>query len=120
MLNNEDYLLRYTPPESHTLPSYSGNANDIWMLGCLIVEIFSKSRIWEGYSESEIIKQLKIQQIPKIPTDIPQQKWGMICECLNPFYKARIDIKDVIQRLYYLLVKLGYHDLVSRLQSKNL
>jgi hypothetical protein len=88
------------------------------MLGCLIVEVFSKSRIWDGYTEGEIVKQLKILQIPKIPNDIPQTIWGLICECLNPFHKARHDIKDVIVRYYYLLGKVGYSDLQGKLLSK--
>jgi hypothetical protein len=87
------------------------------MLGCLIVEVFSKSRIWEGYTEGEIVKQLKILQIPKIPNDIPQTIWGLICECLNPFHKARNEIKDVIVRYYYLLSKVGFSDLQGKLLS---
>jgi hypothetical protein len=118
LLNNDDFFLRFTAPELHVQPLFYGPINDIWMLGCLIVEVFSKIRIWEGYTEGEIVKQLKILQIPKIPNDIPQTIWGLICECLNPFHKARNDIKDVIVRYYYLLGKVGYSDLQGKLLSK--
>ena len=87
------------------------------MLGCLIVEVFSQTRIWDGYSDGEILSQLKMKQIPKLPTSIPHQKWGIICECLNPFYESRINILDAIIRLCHLLIKLGFHDIVSRLES---
>ncbi len=106
-------------PELVSDPQYIGVINDIWMLGCLFIEIFSKYRVWEGYSDSEIMKQLKSQIIPKVPNDIAPECWGLICECLNPFYKARIDIRDVMIRYFYLLGKLGFSDLCERMQGIN-
>jgi hypothetical protein len=112
--------LRYTAPELFSEPQIFSAVNDIWMLGCLFVEVFSKYRVWDGYTENEIIKQLKNLSIPKIPNDIPQIVWGLICECLNPFYKARNDIKDVMTRFYFLAGKLGYTDIQHRLLGRNI
>jgi hypothetical protein len=88
------------------------------MLGCLLIETFSKFKIWDGYSENEVIKQLKNLSIPKVPNDIPQTQWGLICECLNPFYKARHDIKDVITRFYFLVGKMGYPEIQYKISGK--
>jgi len=107
-------------PELVQEPQIIGIVNDIWMLGCLFIEIFSKHKVWEGYSEAEILKQLKSQISPKVPNDVDPNCWGLICECLNPFPRARIDIRDVMVRYYYLLSKLGFHDLCERMQSKRL
>ncbi len=119
MLNPDDILLRFTPPEllAENPSYYSGN--DVWMLGCLLIEIFSKYKVWDGYTENEIIKQLKNLTSPKVPNDIPQSLWGLICECLNPFHKARVDIKDTLVRFYYLCSKLGLSDLTTRISSKS-
>jgi hypothetical protein len=118
LLNNDDFFLRYTAPELFQEPPINNPVNDIWMLGCLFVEMFSKFKVWDGYSENEIIKQLKNLSMPKIPNDIPQYNWGLICECLNPFFKARQDIKDVLTRYYFLVGKLGYTDIQNRLTSR--
>ena len=118
LLNQEDFFLRYTAPELFQEPAITNPVNDIWMLGCLFVEMFSKFKIWDGYSENEIIKQLKNLSTPKIANDIPQYNWGLICECLNPFFKARQDIKDILTRYYFLVGKLGYTDIQQRFISK--
>lgn len=117
MLNPDDILLRFSPPELLLDNQVIFSGNDIWMVGCLIIEIFSKFRVWDGYTENEIIKQLKNLTSPKVPNDIPQSLWGLICECLNPFYKARIDIKDTFVKFYYLCSKIGLNDLTIRMQS---
>lgn len=117
MLNPDDFLLRFTPPELLLDTPIVFSGNDIWMLGCLIIEIFSKSKVWDGYTENEIIKQLKNITSPKVPNDIPQSLWGLICECISPFYKARIDIKDTFVRFHYLCNKLQLTDLTSRIQG---
>jgi len=100
-------------------PPVYGLTNDIWMLGCFFIEIFSKHKVWAGYSENEIIKSLKNSSIPKIPGDIPHILWGLICECVSPFYHARCDIKEILIRYYQLMLKVGAHDVVNRLISKN-
>lgn len=88
------------------------------MLGCLFIEIFSKYKVWEGYSETEILRQLKSQISPKVPNDVMPDCWGLICECLNPFPQARIDIRNVMIRFFNLLEKLSMPDLQERMQSK--
>lgn len=117
LLNPDDNKLRYTPPELILEQPVIDICNDIWQLGCLFIEAFSKYKIWDGYSEHEIIKQLKNLSAPKVPNDIPQLCWGLICECLNPFYKARHNIKEVLTRYYYMMGKVGLNELQIRLTS---
>jgi hypothetical protein len=111
-------MLRYTPPEL-LLTNKLEFVNDIWMLGCLFIELFSKSKVWEGYSDSEVIKHLKSYTIPKIPNDFPQQCWSILCECLNPFSQARSEIKDILCRFHQLMGKLSYTDLQIKISSKD-
>ena len=115
LLNTENNFLRLMAPETVQEPRLIGVINDIWMLGCLFIEMFSKYQVWEGYSEAEILKHLKNQISPKVPNDVMPECWGLICECLNPFPKARIDIRDVMIRFYYLLGKLKMSDLQDRM-----
>ena len=117
LLNPEDNILRFSPPELVEDPPVYGLTNDIWMLGCLFIEIFSKNKVWNNFSENEIVKHLKSSSIPKIPNDIPHNLWGLICECVSPFYHARSDIKDVLIRYYQLMMKVGAHDVINRLCS---
>ena len=77
-------------------------------LNCSFGSLFC--RFWpKGFLNSE--KNLKAQIIPKLPNDIAPECWGIICECLNPFYKARMDIKDITIRFYSLMGKLGYFEI---------
>ena len=117
ILNPEDSFLRFMAPELLLEPQISQSCNDVWMTGCLIIECFSKSKMWEGYSETEIIKQLKNTTSPKVPNDIPKFLWGIICECLNPFHQTRIDCKELLIRFYILFGKLNLSDLQIRIQS---
>ena len=117
-MNYEDTFLRFRAPELVQQDPLIGIVNDIWMLGCLFIELFSKYKVWEGYSEAEILKNLKNGISPKVPNDIQPECWGLICECLNPFSNARIDIRDVMVRYYYMLGKLGFYDLQERMLSK--
>ena len=106
LINNDDFnIIRYTPPERVSVPPIVDTVNDIWMLGCLMIEVFSRSKVWEDQSETMIIKSLKALSIPKIPRDINKENWGIICECLNPFYQTRIDIRDVFIRMDEVISK---------------
>ncbi len=116
--DDEDLIVRYTPPELLQENEVPGPFNDIWMLGCLWVELFSKKKIWDGYTENEITKQLKNYTMPKLPSDIPQLCWGVICECLNPFFKTRTDIKETVMKFYQILARLGQNEIILRMQSK--
>jgi serine/threonine protein kinase len=87
------------------------------MLGCFVIEILSKYKVWSGFSENEIIKHLKNSSSPKVPNDIPPNLWGLIHECINPFYNARADVKDILIRYYFLMQKLGNGDVVNRISS---
>ena len=106
-IDPSEILLRYTPPERLLEVPVFHSVNNIWSLGCLLVEIFSQEKVWEGFSQNEIIHNLKSLSIPKIPKDIPQIFWGIICECLNPFYKTRPQIKEIIFKFYLQLKKIN-------------
>jgi serine/threonine protein kinase len=112
-----DDQLRYLAPEMVLDNKAISPANDIWMLGCLFIELFSNSRVWQGCSDSEIIKNLKSFTIPKVPSDFPQLCWGVLCECLNPFSQARSDIKDILCRFYQLMGKYSHSDLQIKISS---
>lgn len=115
--DNEDLSVRYTPPELLQEKETFGLHNDIWMLGCFWIELFSKKKIWEGYTENEITKQLKSYTMPKIPSDSPQLCWGIICECLNPFYDSRVQIKEIIIKFQSVLSRLGQTEVNIRMQG---
>ncbi len=119
LLNPDDNILRFYPPELVEEQPIHGLTNDIWMLGCFFIEIFSKYKCWTGFSENEIIKHLRNSSIPKIPSDIPHILWGLICECISPFYHARCDIKEILIRYFQLMSKVGAHDVINRLCSNN-
>ena len=59
LLDNEFSLLRFTPPECLEDTPIISSANDIWMFGCLLIELLSPNKVWEGFSESDIISALK-------------------------------------------------------------
>jgi hypothetical protein len=115
--DEEDLIVRFTAPELLQDNEITGPYNDVWMLGCLWIELFSRKKVWDGYTESEISKQLKNYTMPKIPSDIPQLCWGVICECLNPFFKTRIDVKEVVMKFHNILSKLGQNEVILRMQS---
>ena len=119
ILNPDDSFLRFMAPELLLEPQISNACNDVWMIGCLIIECFSKMKMWEGYTETEIIKQLKNLASPKVPNDIPKFLWGIICECLNPFHQTRVDIKELLSRFYVLYGKLNLIELQIRIQAIN-
>lgn len=117
LLNSDDSFLRFMAPELLQEPQVSNACNDVWMMGCLVIECFSKSKMWEGYTETEIIKHLKNLTSPKVPNDIPKFLWGIICECLNPFQQTRVDIKELLSRFFMLYGKLNLVDLQIRIQG---
>ncbi len=84
----------------------SGIESDIWAIGCLFVEIFSAKQVWEGFSENEILNDLKKFYVPKIHRDIPKNAWSIICECLNPFKETRISAKELLDKYVLICRKL--------------
>jgi serine/threonine protein kinase len=105
---------RYRSPEQ-VIEDYKGICNDVWLVGCVFVELFSTSEIWAGYSEEEMIRDLKKYYVPKIHKDIPKHCWGLICECLNPFRDARIEGKELIEKFAKLMFKLKIPELAKDL-----
>ena len=46
LINNDDFnIIRYTPPERVSVPPIVDTVNDIWMLGCLMIEVFSRIKV---------------------------------------------------------------------------
>ena len=65
--------------------------SDIWSLGCIIYELFNLSM----YFNDKIYKEIK-----KINSDIYDNKWQILIDSLlQPYYKKRFDINQVIQFL---------------------
>jgi len=91
---------------------------DIWRLGCLMVEIFSTKEVWQGHTELEMMRDLKKYYVPNIHKDIPKHMWGIICECLNPFKETRQDSKELLEKYVRLMMKLKIVELKSYLGNK--
>ena len=87
--------------------------SDIWVVGCLFIEFFSENTIWYGYKESQMLEDLRKFYVPKIWQDVPHQTWGIICECLNPFYESRIDANELLDRYVKLMIKMKITELES-------
>jgi serine/threonine protein kinase len=85
-------------------PPYKGIESDIWVVGCIFVEIFSSKNVWEGVKDNDVINDLKKYYVPKIHKDIPKNAWSVICECLNPFKETRINAKELLEK-YALICK---------------
>jgi len=105
---------RYISPEK-AQNMCVGIENDLWLIGCIIVEMFSKSEIWAPNSKDDMMRDLNKSFVPKIHPDVPKHMWGIICECLNPFPETRIDAKVLLERYSKLMLKLKIPGL-----SKNL
>jgi len=97
------------------IDNYTAISADIWVLGCLIVEIFSANEVWQGSNESEMMRDLKKFYVPKIHKDIPKQMWGLICECLNPFKETRIEAKEVLEKFVKVMLKMKIPELAREL-----
>ena len=80
--------------------------SDIWLIGCIFIELFSEKYIWYGFKETQMIEELRKLSVPKIFSDVPHQSWGIICECLNPFTDSRIDAKELLERYVALMKKM--------------
>lgn len=105
---------RYVSPEKAQNLGV-GIQNDIWLMGCIIVEIFSKNEIWSPLSKDDMMRDLKRSFVPKIHPDVPKHMWGMVCECLNPFPETRIDAKELLERYTKLMHKLKIPELAKHL-----
>ena len=92
-----------------------GIQNDLWLIGCIMVELFSKNEIWSPLSKDDMMRDLKRSFVPKIHPDVPKHMWGIICECLNPFPETRIDAKELLERYIKLMLKLKIPELSKHL-----
>lgn len=105
---------RYTSPEKAQNMGI-GIQNDLWLIGCIIIEMFSKNEIWAPYTKDEMIRDLRKSFVPKIHPDIPKHMWAIICECLNPFPETRINSKELLERYSKIMLKLKIPELAKHL-----
>ena len=105
-LEDNNQFNRLSSPE-HIQQRVIGLENDVWVIGCLFVEIFSKKEVWYGITEEEIKEDLKKNYVPKIHADIPKNAWGVICECLNPFTETRIQSDELLFKYSIICKRLN-------------
>jgi len=80
--------------------------NDVWVIGCLFVEMFSDYNAWMNLREEEMMRDLNRYFVFKINKDIPKHCWSVICECINPFAETRSTAREVLEHLCRLIYKL--------------
>lgn len=107
---------RYTTPECAIEKIYIPES-DLWIIGCIFIEVFSDRPIWHDYKESQMIEDLKKYYVPRINSDIPHQTWGMVCDCLNPFREARINSKELFDKYVSLMMKMKISFLIKHLEK---
>ncbi len=107
---------RYKSPEiAHD--ELSGTLNDVWVTGCLFVEMFSAHHVWMDAREDDMMKDLNRYFVFKINKDIPKHCWSVICECINPFRETRSTAREVLEHLSRLIYKLKIHGLQGRIEK---
>lgn len=89
---------------------------DVWIIGCIFIELFSDKCIWYGYKETQMLEELRKFYVPKIFSDVPHSTWGLICECLNPFDESRINSKELLDRYVKLMFKMNNPLLTDQLK----
>jgi pyruvoyl-dependent arginine decarboxylase (PvlArgDC) len=62
-----------------------------------------------------MLRELIKGSVPKIPTDIPKNMWGIICECLNPFTETRLEAKELLERYAKVMLKMKIPELLRHL-----
>jgi len=94
-----------------------GIGNDIWVIGCIFLEIFSSREVWSGIEEETIKEDLRKNYVPKIHGDIPKNSWGVICECLNPFPDTRIEAKELLYKYSLICKKLKITKIITEISK---
>jgi len=118
-LESEHKYDRYISPEKAQNMGI-GIQNDLWLIGCLMIEMFSKNEIWASYSNEDMMRDLRKSFVPKIHPDIPKHMWGIICECMNPFPETRIEAKELLERYSRLMIKLKISEIAKYLGITNI
>ena len=88
---------KYAAPE--TLDGLYGTPSDVWSLGIVMVELFSKEKAWKSIlSKHQLYRKIEGGELPP-EVDHTGQFQGVIrrCCCLHP--KARISATELLQRL---------------------
>lgn len=113
---DEAEIIRYNTPEK-VIEDTKDYCSDIWVIGCIFVEMFSKENIWHGMKTEQIKSELKKQYVPKISSDVPHNSWSIICECLNPFWEARITARELLEKYVRLMFKLKIPQMAPHLEK---
>ena len=97
---------RYIPPEITGLQPKSGWSQDIWALGCILIELFidyknmSTNTIQTLYS-----KIYRTTHVPMIPKEIDEEFYLIIKKCFTIDPMKRIDIIEIIERFNKIFAK---------------
>ena len=95
---------------------------DLWFLGCLIIELFSKKKPWSDYNfknNSEFFDFLgKTKLIPNIPRKLSRQCHDLLKILLNYSETKKPNIYDIIFDLDYFKLDISNFTYFSVVESK--
>lgn len=95
---------------------------DLWLLGCLIIELFSKQKPWSYYKFENISKFLeflgKTNEIPNIPRKLSSQCQDLIKILLNYSETKKPNIYDIIFNLDFFKLDTNDFTYLTNVESK--
>ena len=115
--NNSDNLINSKNDIFDDWKSY-----DLWFLGCLLIEIFSKQKPWSHYifeNNSKFLEFLgKTNVIPNIPRKLSRQCQELINILLNYSETKKSNIYDIIFSLDFFKLDTSDFTYLSNVESK--
>ncbi|CAK92885.1 unnamed protein product (macronuclear) [Paramecium tetraurelia] len=75
----------------------SNTKSDIWGLGCLLYELCSKQKPFQGESLPEVFKNIITSETPKLPEGFPTVYQDIINQCLQKNPQERPEISLILE-----------------------
>ncbi|CAD8202206.1 unnamed protein product [Paramecium pentaurelia] len=85
----------YLSPEICESKPYN-TKSDIWGLGCLLYELCTKQKPFQGESLPEVFKNIILSETPKLPEGFPEFYQDIINQCLQKNPQDRPDILQLL------------------------
>ncbi|KAG8723220.1 serine/threonine protein kinase [Ceratobasidium sp. 395] len=95
----------YLSPEIWDLEEQTSYRSDIWALGCLLFEVQTGKRVYDGKTDKQTMYNMTIKELPpatieKFPSDDFSQALGQVAiGCLSPDPQDRLTSQQVLQKL---------------------
>jgi serine/threonine protein kinase len=103
---------RYIPPEITGFQPKSGWSQDIWSLGCILIELFiDYGNLTKMMTQNLYSKIYRSSIIPKIPKEIDDEIAGIINKCFTLDPMKRIDIIEVIEKFNKIFAKYNIKEI---------